>query len=466
MANNGNKFVHLHVHSDNSLLDGFGTIDEYINKASELGMPALALTDHHTMTGIYNFMNKCYKNNIKPICGIEFNIAPITNNTEDLKRRISYDETNRNYLINGTHTHLTVLAKNKEGLKNLFKLLEESFNVEDYFDVPRIRMEQLLKHKEGLIVLSGCPNSELNVRLRLKQTTFVKKYLSLMQKNFKDDFYIELMDWKNAFEYRPKILENIVSSFKIPGVITNDVHYLKSEDSLSQEKFMALKSGHKIDETPTTKGGMRPVLGGNQRYFKSFEEMNEIFPYEKYKDYYDNTIKIANKVEAIHLEYNSHLRPKIEIPSEYKSEIEYFDALIEEGFKNKRSHDTPEIQAISREKIKEEREVIYGNDFVSYFLVVRDYIKWTNDNGYPTGLGRGSAGGSEIGYLLDIHDTDPIRFGLLFERFLSDGRGAIYEIEYEDGTKEEVLVNRKFKVDGEYKYTWQLNIGEEVEKID
>jgi len=194
--------------------------------------------------------------------------------------------------------------------------------------------------------------------------------------------------------------------------------------------------------------------------------MNEIFPYEKYKDYYDNTIKIANKVEAIHLEYNSHLRPKIEIPSEYKSEIEYFDALIEEGFKNKRSHDTPEIQAISREKIKEEREVIYGNDFVSYFLVVRDYIKWTNDNGYPTGLGRGSAGGSEIGYLLDIHDTDPIRFGLLFERFLSDGRGAIYEIEYEDGTKEEVLVNRKFKVDGEYKYTWQLNIGEEVEKID
>ena len=159
------------------------------------------------------------------------------------------------------------------------------------------------------------------------------------------------------------------------------------------------------------------------------------------------------------------MRPKINIPPIYKSEIEYFDALIEEGFKNKRSHESIEIQNISREKIKEEREVIYGNDFVSYFLVVRDYIKWTNDNGYPTGLGRGSAGGSEIGYLLDIHDPDPIRFGLLFERFLSDGRGAIYEIEYEDGTKEEVLVNKKFNVNGKTKYTWQLNVGDEAELI-
>lgn len=457
-----NNFVHLHVHSDHSLLDGFGTIDEYVNRAVELKMPALALTDHNTMTGIYYFMKQCYKNNIKPICGIEFNVKPLTNNPDDYKRRISYDPTQRNYLINGSHTHLTILAKNETGLKNLFKLLQDSYEANEFFDVPRTSIQEIAKHKEGLIVLSGCPNSELNIRLRLKQTDFVQKYLNNMYTLFGDDFYIELMDNPFAHEYRKDVLEKLVEKGNYKGVITNDVHYLKPEDSIKQEKFMALSSNSRIEETPTTKGGMRPVLGGDQRYFKSFEEMNEIFPFEKYESYYRNIEEIVNKIEDIHLEYNSHLRPKIDIPEGFSSEVEYFDFLVEEGFKKKRGNSSEEVKNISREKIKEEREVIYGNDFVSYFLVVRDYLIWSVENGYPVGVGRGSVAGSEIGYLLDIHNTDPIRFNLLFERFLSDGRGAIYEIEYEDGTKEEVIVNKKHTVNGKELYTWQLNIGDEV----
>lgn len=705
------NFVHLHVHSDHSLLDGYGTIKEYVSKASELGMPALALTDHNTMTGIYTFIEECKNAGIKPICGIEFNMTPELDG--DVKRMVSYDETRRNYITDGTHTHLTVLAKNNTGLHNLFKLINMSFHKEErnFWNSPRITLDQLIQYKEGLIILSGCPKSELNVRLRLEQYNKVKEYLKTMRTNFKDDFYIEIMDWV-APDYDVKKLVTISKNMGIKGVITNDVHYLKREDSKNQELLMAMNgSGHVITETPTTKGGLRPVLGGSERYFKSFEEMVEVFPYEEYKDFYDNTLEIADKVETVHLEYNSHLRPRIEIPKQFKSEIDYFDYLIEQGFKKKRSHDSKEIQEKSRQRIKEEREVIYGNDFVSYFLVVRDYIQWANANGYPTGLGRGcflpknkvtlknninfkyiknvkvgdevlthngtyqkvekvfeydvdediieieldngesisctldhliytadkgfvkakdlsigtkllgfdeknhyktylfdnkrkvqkdsgvfisekqfglpifyktnyerlylnqletdslvktfgkntdfiykkdnsgcyipkyyktyyndnkkyyfdvvnstvndedfnhykiiskdfidleeftykqtrvkrlhtrhykgkvydlkvnkvlnytingvtvhnSAGGSEIGYLLEIHDTDPLRWSLLFERFLSDGRGAIFEIEYEDGSKEQVLVNKKFMVNGEEKYTWQLEIGDIVD---
>lgn len=458
-----NNFVHLHVHSDNSLLDGYGTIDEYINKAKDLNMPALALTDHNTMTGIYDFIKKCKKNSIKPICGIEFNVAPLVKDEDNLKSRVSYDETRRNLIINGTHTHLTVLAKNKKGLLNLFKLLQQSYNKDKFFDVPRIKLTDLLSNKEGLIVLSGCPHSELNVRLGLNQPTKAKTYIEIMKKSFGDDFYIEIMDWQTAQSYRRDILEKIVAQLDLKGVITNDVHYLNKEDAPAQEKFMALKSNSKIHETPKNKGGMRPTLGDSERYFKDFSEMQEIFPLDKYYSYYSNIQEIVDKVELIDLEYDPSLRPRIELPQGFETDIEYFDYLIKEGFKKKRSSDSKEVQEESLKRIREERDVIYGNDFVQYFLVVRDYLKWSVDNGYPIGVGRGSVGGSEIAYLLDISNTDPIRFNLLFERFLSDGRGAIYEIEYEDGTKEEVLVNNKYKTKDGMKYTWQLNVNDEVD---
>lgn len=189
------NFVHLHVHSDHSLLDGYGTINEYVSKASELGMPALALTDHNTMTGIYTFIEECKSAGIKPICGIEFNMTPELDG--DVKRMVSYDETRRNYITDGTHTHLTVLAKNNTGLHNLFKLINMSFHKEErnFWNSPRITLDQLIQYKEGLIILSGCPKSELNVRLRLEQYNKVKEYLKVMRTNFKDDFYIEIMDW-------------------------------------------------------------------------------------------------------------------------------------------------------------------------------------------------------------------------------------------------------------------------------
>lgn len=696
------NFTHLHVHSDNSLLDGFGTISEYINRAKELNMKALALTDHNTMTGIYHFIKECKKNNIKPIPGIEFNIAPESSLDKDKK---SFDVNSPQYILdNGSHTHLTVLAKNEKGLQNLYKLVSLSYSPDRYTSVPRIDLDMLIEYNEGLIILTGCPNSELNIRLKLKQGKEAFEYLSRLKAVFKDDLYIEIMDWPYSFGYDNTLLKKICHKLDIKGVITNDVHYLKQDDASSQEILMAMSTKSKIDETPSFKGGLRPALGGNQRYFKSLDEMLEVFPWEENSEYYYSIDEIVNKISEFKLEYNSHLRPKLELPEGFNSSIEYFDFLIKEGFKRKRGNATDEVKRESIRKIKEERDVIYGNDFVDYFLVVQDYINWSVKNGYPIGTGRGcflpnsrvllennkykkikdvtpsdkvlthdgsyqkvdkvwiynihencvritldndeiiectadhlifdfnfgftqakdlnknsivigpkqdlnkndykfiknhhisgeiisyknnkekihyensfekllldtletsseikkykiisikndklilvetyhdkyilsftdkpssltkefaiqnkvnikninikniskilnngydkhsiksiekfnyngpvydlkvenvynyningitvhnSVGGSEIAYLLDISNTDPIRFELLFERFLSDGRGAIYEIEYEDGSKEEVLVNEKFNVDGIEKYTWQLKKGDQINK--
>ena len=467
------NFTHLHVHSDNSLLEGFGTVKEYVNKAQSLGMKAVAITDKNTMTGIFELLQTCKKTGLKPICGVDFNIAPIIDGSTVLQDSpVVYKPNAPQYLPNkGGCTHLTVLAKNETGLRNLFKLLTISFDPKNFFswklqEIPRLPIEELFKHKEGLIVLSGAPTSEINVRLRYGQIEEAYSFASRVKAVFEDDFYIEINDWKLATGYSNKHLIQLAKKLNIKPVLCNDVYYAEQSQANSQEQLMAIGSKSKMAETPSYLGGMRLALGGNNRYFKSFEEMNDIFPYEKVPFLYNNVQEVVDKIEPISLEYNSHLRPKLPLPDGFATDLEYFDYLVAEGFKKKRSHESKEIQEESLRKIKEEREIIYGNDFVSYFLVVQDYLNWSVEHGYPIGPGRGSVGGSEIAYLLNISNTDPIRFDLLFERFISDGRGAIYEIEYEDGTKEELLVNNKKVVNGEVKFIHQLSVGDEVEDFE
>ena len=454
------KFVHLHVHSDNSLLKGYGTITEYVTRAKELGMEALALTDANTMTGIYQFIAECKKENIKPIVGVEFNMAPITNERFPM-REVVYQENVKQIIPNrGANTHLTVLAKNDTGLHNLFLLLNESFHQDHFYIVPRIDLDLLIKYKEGLIILSGDPDSELNIRLRYNQIDKAKEYASRMKAIFGDDFYIELMEYQSIPDYSAKKLAKLARELEIETVLTNDVHYLDREDAVHQEHFMAVGANMKLSETPTYRGGIRPALGGNSRNFADYDQMYKTLPY---LPAINNTIKIADKIETVNLEYDVHLRPKPKLPEGFNSDLEYFDYLVEEGFKKKRAHQLKEIQEVSREKIAFEREVILSNDFISYFLVVQEYLQWSINNGYPIGPGRGSVGGSEIAYLLNISNTDPIRFNLLFERFISDGRGAIFEIEYEDGEKEQIIVSEKKKVNGQEKYIYQLEVGDVIE---
>ena len=318
----------------------------------------------------------------------------------------------------------------------------------------------MIKYKEGLIVLSGDPDSELNIRLRYNQIDKAKEYASRMKSIFGDDFYIELMEYQSIPDYSAKKLAKLAKELDIETVLTNDVHYLDKDDAVHQEHFMAVGANMKLSETPTYRGGIRPALGGNSRNFADYDQMYKTLPY---LPAINNTIKIADKIETVNLEYDVHLRPKPKLPEGFNSDLEYFDYLVEEGFKKKRAHQSKEIQEESRAKIAFEREVILSNDFISYFLVVQEYLQWSINNGYPIGPGRGSVGGSEIAYLLNISNTDPIRFNLLFERFISDGRGAIFEIEYEDGEKEQIIVSEKKKVNGQEKYIYQLEVGDVIE---
>lgn len=456
------NFVHLHVHSDHSLLDGYSTIDEYIEKAVELGQPGLALTDHNSMTAIYTFIKKCKKAGIKPIPGIEINLAPDNPLGAKAKNSIQYGDRG---LVSkrGASVHLTLLAKNYKGLQNLFKLTHLSYNPENFYTVPRIDLEILKNHSEGIIVLSGCPNSEINLRFRLNQDEKAYEYASILKEIFKDDFYIEIMNYKTIPDYSQQKLLKLSKDLGIKAVFTNDVHYAKKEDSSMQEMVMALGNGSKMDETPSYKGGFRLALGGNERYLKSFEEMKELYQYEKMPELIDNTIEIFNKIENIEIFYDNKLRPTVEIPKEFPDNVSYLKHILNEGFKRKRGNQSKEIQQESVKRVKSELETVVSNDFVDYFLVVWDYIKWSRDNGYPVGAGRGSVAGSEIAYLLDISRTDPIRFDLMFDRFISPGRGATYQIEYEDGTIEEINVAEKKIVNGKEKYIYQLSEGDIVE---
>lgn len=390
------NFTHLHVHSDNSLLEGFGTVKEYVNKAQSLGMKAVAITDKNTMTGIFELLQSCKRTGLKPICGVDFNIAPIIDGSTVLQDSpVIYKPNAPQYLPNkGGCTHLTVLAKNETGLRNLFKLLTSSFDPKNFFswklqEIPRLPIEELFKHKEGLIVLSGAPTSEINVRLRYGQIEEAYSFASRIKAVFEDDFYIEINDWKLATGYSNKHLIQLAKKLNIKPVLCNDVYYAEQSQANSQEQLMAIGSKSKMAETPSYLGGMRLALGGNNRYFKSFEEMNDVFPYEKVPFLYNNVQEVVDKIEPISLEYNSHLRPKLPLPDGFSTDLEYFDYLVAEGFKKKRSHESKEIQEESLRKIKEEREIIYGNDFVSYFLVVQDYLNWSVEHGYPIGPGRG-----------------------------------------------------------------------------
>jgi len=258
-------FTHLHVHSDNSVLDGYGTIDEYINKAKEYNQNALALTDHNTLTGIYTFINKCRKQGIKGIAGCEINLAP--NNNAKLKEYIQYGN-NKYVLNNGVNTHLTLLAKNHNGLLNLFQIIYHSYKSENFFNVPRIDLNILKQFSKDLICLSGCPNSEINIRLRMNDIEKAENEALQLKEIFGQDFYIEIMSMRGEPNYNIEKLIDLALKLKIQPVLTNDIHYANKSDSNIHEKILAIGRKAKMEETPTTMGGLRYKFADNEYYFK------------------------------------------------------------------------------------------------------------------------------------------------------------------------------------------------------
>ena len=407
------NFVHLHVHTDYSLLDGASKIDTLVARAKELNMKALAITDHGNMFGVLNFEKLCHLNGINPIVGQEFYVAegsrfeqnpsPYTESDESGKTRKKY-----NY-------HLVLLAKNVQGYKNLCWLSSKAYTEGMYYK-PRIDWELLEKYHEGLICLSACVAGELPQMLLHgdidKAEELVQRYAKLFGP---DHYYIELQDHGLAIqkEVAPKLIE-IAKKFNIPMVVTNDIHYARQEDAVAQDILLCIGT-KKLRDDPN-----RMRFESDQFYMKTEDEMRMLFP--DYPEMIDNTMKIANMCDLTIPQYKTEelkdCLPVYKIPKEYVSQDAYMLHLVEEGLRNRYKTVTQEIV----DRAMYELDIIFKMGFAGYFLIVWNFINWSKTHDVPIGPGRGSGAGSLVAYAMTITDIDPFRYKLIFERFLNPER--------------------------------------------
>lgn len=392
-------FVHLHVHTEYSLLDGASRVSEVTKRAAELGMKALAITDHGAMYGIIEFYKAAQAAGIKPILGCEFYIV----NGDRREKSTAARE----------YAHLILLAKNKTGYKNLMKLCSAGFT-EGFYYKPRIDHEILKEHSEGLVCMSACLAGEIPSALVRGEYDAAKEAAAWYKSVFGEDFYLELQD-HGIPEQRminPQLIK-IARELGIELAVTNDSHYTLKEDAQAQEVLMCLQMGRTIDE-----GGL---FDSDEFYLKSPEEMASLFSYVP--EAVENTVKIADKCN-VELEFGELHLPDFPIPDGFASHCEYLEYVTREGMK-KRYANPDEHE----ERLMYELDTIRSMGFVDYFLIVWDYVAFARGKGIMVGPGRGSAAGSIVAYALGITNIDPIKYGLLFERFLNPERVSMPDID-------------------------------------
>ncbi len=410
------KFVHLHVHSDYSLLDGASKVETLVARAKELNMKALALTDHGNMFGVLNFEHLCHANGINPLCGCEFYVAEGKHT----------DHNEIPYSKNGKHSyyyHLVLIAQNQTGYKNLCWLCSKGFTEGMYYK-PRISLELLERYHEGLICLSACIQGEIPKALlfddykRAEDTA--KKYKELFGP---DKFYIELQDHgiPEQREVAPKLVE-LARKLDIGLVVTNDIHYCRKEDAEAQDVLVCIGT-KKLLSDPN-----RMHFQGSEFYLKDEDEMAALFP--EYPEAIENTAKIASMCDlTIHQYKTQELKeclPRFELPKEFQThgddyqsdQNDYVRDIVEKGLVKRYSEVTQEI----RDRCEYELGIIFSMGFSGYFLIVWEFINWSKENGIPIGPGRGSGAGSLVAYCMGITDIDPFRYKLIFERFLNPER--------------------------------------------
>lgn len=419
-----NEFIHLHTHSDYSLLDGACSISQLVTQAYKFDMPALALTDHGNLFGAIEFYQKAKKRGIKPIIGCEVYIAPQSR----FKKKKEKGK--------GTSFHLILLAKNKEGYQNLIELVSAGF-LEGFYYHPRIDKEILSQKKEGLIALSGCLKGEIPSLIKVRKFEEAKKVASFYQNLFKDDFYLELQN--EGLEEQKEINEALIKlsqNLSIPLVATNDVHYLYEEDAPAHDALLCIQTGKTIED----KNRLR--FSSSKFYFTSPEEMEKLFSY--IPEALSNTKKIADKCNLkLSIEKKIYL-PSYKAPTGYDLNS-YLRKLCEERLSKRYPQDFKGIGI--KERLDEELRVISEMGYSGYFLIVWDLIHYAKKKGILVGPGRGSVAGSLVAYLLGITNVDPLAYGLLFERFLNPERTAMpdIDIDIQDSRRGEVIAYVKKK---------------------
>ena len=415
-------FVHLHIHSEFSLLDGANRIKDLPVRAKELGMKAMAITDHGVMYGVIDFYKACKKEGIKPIIGCEVYVASRT--------RFDKEPQDKRYY------HLILLAKNNKGYQNLSKLVSLGFT-EGYYYKPRIDLEILEKYHEGLIVLSGCLAGSVNQALLNGNYEKAEEIALWHKRVFGEDYYIEIQNngIKEQVLANQRLIE-LARKLDIPLVATNDAHYLKKEDAYNHEVLLCIQTGKRMSDAD------RMRFDTDELYVKSPEEMIEYF--RAFPDAIENTVKIAEKCN-VEFEFGHTILPNYDVPSEYPTHFDFFRKLCDDGIK-KRYGENPSKEILDRAEY--EISVIKKMGYVDYFLIVWDFIHYAKTHGISVGPGRGSGAGSIIAYAIEITDIDPMKYDLLFERFLNPERISMpdFDVDFSDTHRQEVIdyVSRKY----------------------
>lgn len=397
------SFVHLHTHTEYSLLDGFTRINKVMDKAIELGMDAVAITDHGSMFGVVDFYKAAKKNGLKPIIGCEVYTAP----------RSMHDKISN---IDNQLGHLVLLAKNNVGYQNLIKMVSKSY-IEGFYYKPRIDYKLLEKHSEGLIALSACLAGDIQ-KLILQGQYLKAKDLALYMNQVmgQDNFYLELQD--HGIEEQDQVNKELIKISKetgIPLVATNDCHYIEADDAKAHDVLLCIQTGKVLEDRERMK------FTGDQFYFKSPKEMAELFSYVP--EAIENTVKIAERCN-VNFEFDVMHLPEYDIPAGY-SKDEYLRNICLKGLKNRYGERSKDME----DRLEYELGIIEQMDYTEYFLIVWDFIRYAKENDIAVGPGRGSAAGSIVAYTLDITDVDPIKYNLIFERFLNPERISMPDID-------------------------------------
>lgn len=402
------EFTHLHVHTEYSLLDGSGKIAPMVARAKELGMDSLAITDHGVMYGVIDFYRAARKEGINPVIGCEVYVAPDS-------RFIKETGTNKE-----RYNHLVLLAENNQGYANLMKIVSKGFT-EGFYYKPRVDYELLEQYHEGLIALSACLAGIVPMYIRMGQYEKAKEEAKRLQDIFgPDHFYLELQD--HGIEEQRMVNQSLVrmsSELGIELVVTNDVHYIREEDAESHDVLLCIQTKKTVQDED------RMRYEGGQFFLKSVDQMLQLFP--NLKDAIERTHEIASRCH-VEIEFGDYKIPRYDVPQGLTTK-DYLRKLCHEGLERRYPEVDEDRKKELAERLDYELATIEKMGFVEYFLIVWDFIKYAKDHGIPVGPGRGSAAGSIVAYSLAITDIDPIRFQLLFERFLNPERQTMPDID-------------------------------------
>ncbi|GAA5034090.1 DNA polymerase III subunit alpha [Actinopolymorpha pittospori] len=421
-------FVHLHVHSEYSMLDGAARVGDLFAACEQQRMPAVALTDHGFLFGAYEFYKASQSTSVKPIIGLEAYVTPKTHRSD--RTRVRWGAGGGDDVSGGgAYTHMTLLAQNNEGMHNLFRLGSLA-SIEGFFYKPRMDRELLRTYSEGLVATTGCPSGEVQTYLRLGQYEQARASAAEFRDTFgAGNYYVELMDHGLTIEKRVRTdLLRLAKDLSLPLVATNDLHYVEREDAPAHEVLLCVQSASTLADPKRFK------LEGDSYYLKSAAEMREVF--RDLPEACDATLEIAERCEISFTEGEGRYMPRFPCPPG-EDETSWFLKQVEVGLRRRYPAGIPDTV---RRRADFEAEVIIGKGYAGYFLVVADFITWATDRGIRSVV-RGSGAGSMCAYAMRITDLDPLEHGLIFERFLNPERRSMpdFDVDFDERRRGEVI---------------------------